>query len=356
MKMKKTTASLGVVLLFLMSLGTVPLSNVNYAAAQEVPALWARSYGGSSYDRANAAVVAPNGDVIVAGFTWSFGAGFLDAWVLRLDENGNVKWSKTYGGSGFDVAFAVAIAPNGDIIVAGETDSFGAGGGDVWVLRLDENGNIKWQKTYGGSDEDYAFAVSTAPNGDIILAGMSDSFGTGNGDFWVLRIDSEGNVKWSKTYGGSDFEVPYTVATVPNGDIVVAGFTWSFGAGRFDGWLLRLDENGNIKWQKTYGGSDGDSFGSVAIDSNGDIIVGGWTESLGTGNGDAWVLRLDENGNVKWQKTYGGSSYDGASAVVINKNTGDVVVAGYTEGFGAGGSDVWVLRLDSEGNVIWQKT
>ncbi|WP_052304120.1 hypothetical protein [Thermococcus cleftensis] len=140
------------------------------AKAEESPGpLWVKSYGGSGDDVAYAVVVADNGDIIVAGITKSFSAGKKDVWVFRLDKNGNVKWQKTYSGSDYDIATSVAIALNGDIIVAGyygARDLFGSEA-NVWVLRLDENGNVNWQKTYGGSKNDYANSIAIAPNGDV---------------------------------------------------------------------------------------------------------------------------------------------------------------------------------------------
>ncbi|ACS33301.1 PEGA domain-containing protein [Thermococcus gammatolerans] len=347
----------------------------------EEQSYWVKTYGGKYDDWATAVAIADNGDVIVAGYTYSFGAGGKDVWVLRLDENGNVKWQKTYGGKYDDGASAVAIAPNGDIILVGYTKSFGAGGYDVWVLRLDENGNVKWQKTYGGSNWDEAHAVAIADNGDIIVTGSPFTIrldangnviwtkdvggnavaiadngdiivaGSYGDDVWVLRLDENGNVKWQKTYGGSNWDEAHAVAIADNGDIIVAGRTYGFGAGGDDFWVLRLDENGNVKWQKTYGGSGSDWARAVAIAPNGDIIVAGYTYSFGAGSEDVWVLSLDENGNVKWQKTYGGSSYDYAYAVAIADN-GDIIVAGYTRSFGAGYKDVWVLRLPSWGSIV----
>ncbi|WP_048149655.1 protein kinase [Thermococcus sp. AM4] len=310
---------------------------------------WFKTYGGDKNDWFNDVKIAPNGDIIVTGYTESFGAAG-SVWVLRLDNNGNVKWQKTYGRGYTDHAEAVAIAPNGDIIVAGYTDHFGAGGWDAWILRLDSNGNVKWQKTYGGSDYDEAYAVAIAPNGDIIVAGWTKSFGAGEYDVWVLRLDNNGNVKWQKTYGGSKWDEAYALALAPNGDIIVAGWTDSFGAGKDDAWVLRLDANGNVKWQKTYGGEWYDKAKAIAIAPNGDIIVVGGTTSFGAGRSDVWVLRLDENGNVKWQKTYGGSNGDEAHAVAIAPN-GDIIVAGWTKSFGAGYGDVWILRLPPDGNL-----
>jgi len=310
---------------------------------------WAKSYGVSDEDEATSVAIAFNGDIIIGGVTESFGNGSGDFWILRLDSSGDVIWQKAYGGSNWDYATSVTVADNGDIIAVGYTYSFGTGESDfisksdLWVLRLDSNGNIKWQKAYGGSDYDGAYAVATAKNGDIIVAGWTESFGAGGRDAWVLRLDSEGNVKWQKSYGGSGWDEAYSVAIAKNGDIVVAGVTTSFGAGGDDVWVLRLDAKGNVKWQKTYGKGQKDEAYAVTIAPNGDIIVAGDTWSFGTGNGDAWVLRLDSNGNIKWQKAYGGSYRDYAASIAVAEG-GDVIVAGN-----------YLLRLSSDGELKWAK-
>ncbi|WP_461867042.1 PEGA domain-containing protein [Thermococcus sp.] len=225
--------------------------------------------------------------------------GGIHMFKLKVEEipsEGNVTyWVKTYGGSEDDRAYAVAIAPNGDIMVAGETESFGAGSYDLWVFRLDENGNVKWQKTYGGSAYDWANAVAVTPNGDIIVAGYTKSFGAGSADAWILRLDSNGNVKWQKTYGEKGDDGAWAIAITSNGDILVAGLTDSFGDSR-DVWVLKLDEDGNVKWQKTYGEKGDDFANAVTLAPNGDIIVTGGTRSFGAGNWDAWVLRLPPDG------------------------------------------------------------
>ncbi|HII67837.1 MAG TPA: hypothetical protein HA302_07530 [Thermococcaceae archaeon] len=312
---------------------------------------WQKIYGGSGSEWAISVATADNGDSIVAGFTNSFGAGYDDAWVLRLDANGNVKWQKTYGGNDDDLIRAVTTAPNGDIIATGYTYSFGAGYSDFWVLRLDENGNVKWQMTYGGNDEDYPVAIAVAPNGEIIVTGATLSFGAGGTDVWVLRLDANGNVKWQKTYGGSADEEAYAVAVAENGDIIVAGDTMSFGAGGADFWVLRLDANGNIKWQKAYGGSGDEDAWAIAIVENGDIIVTGESNSFGAGYYDAWLLRLDANGNVKWQKTYGGIDNDDIARAVLIAENSDLIVAGATYSFSVSEADGWVLRLPPDGNL-----
>ncbi|AJC71708.1 hypothetical protein X802_05650 [Thermococcus guaymasensis DSM 11113] len=334
------------IIALLLSLLALPMVNAESGSG------WVKSYGGEYGDIANAVVVAPNGDLIIAGGTDSFGAGSSDVWVLRLGSDGNVKWSRTYGGLMYDHANAVTVAPNGDIVLAGDTASFGAGSHDVWVLRLDRGGNVKWQKTYGGPGWEEAKAVLIAPNGDIIVAGYMD------GDIWVSRLDANGNIKWQKTYGGNDEEEAYAIALAQNGDIIVVGYTYSFGAGApfySNVWVLRLDENGSVRWQKTYGGFRDDRAYAVAVTKNEDIVVAGYTRSFGSGREDVWVLRLDSDGNVKWQKTYGGDNNERAYRAVIEKG-GDILIAGGTKSFGSGSYDAWVLRLDRGGNVKWQKT
>ncbi|WP_198362292.1 CGP-CTERM sorting domain-containing protein [Thermococcus profundus] len=292
----------------------------------------------------NAVAVASNGDIVIIGRTGSSGASNEDFLVLRLDENGNANWGRTYGGRGYDWAYSVDVAPNGDIIVVGDTSSFGAGYDDAWVLRLDKDGNVIWGKAFGGSNPDVALAVAVAPNDDVIVAGYTYSFGSGQNDVWVIRLDKNGKIEWQKTYGGSGGEAVLAVAISSNGDIILAGNTGSFGAGRSDAWVLKLDKDGTLKWGKAYGGEEWDEASAVAIAPNGDIIVAGDTEGFGAGGRDFWLLRLDGNGNVKWQKTYGGSEDDYAHAVVLTPG-GDILVAG----------DSYLLALDTNGNLKWAR-
>ncbi|AHF80611.1 NHL repeat-containing protein [Thermococcus paralvinellae] len=319
----------------------------------ETPTGWARSYGGKYYDEARTVAVTPEGDIIAAGTTESFGTGNYDLWVIRLDSEGNIKWQKTYGGKGDDSAYAVAVASNGDIIVAGSTSSFGAGDYDLWVLRLDKNGNIRWEMTYGGEYGEGALGVALALNGDIIVAGYTGGFGAGDYDVWMLRLDSAGNVKWQKTYGGEDEDVALDVAIVKSSDIVVGGYTYSFGAGKEDAWVLYLDGNGNVKWQKTYGREGEDEIWAISATENGDIVAAGYTTSFGAGNEDVWVLRIDDRGEIIWEKTYGGEYGDiGMGIEEINRK---IVVTGITQNFDVQTVGALVLYLDEMGNMLWGK-
>jgi predicted secreted protein len=319
---------------------------------------WAQTYGGAGNDVAVSTKQTADGGYIVAGYTGSFGAGGNDFWVSKLDASGTVTWQKTYGGAGNDCcALSTQQTADGGYIVAASTDSFGAGGLDVWVLKLDASGNVTWQKTYGGAGIDGANAIQQTTDGGYIVAGLTRSFGAGLDDVWVLKLDALGAVTWQKTYGGTADDVAYSIQQTTDGGYIVAGRTSSSGAGGMDVWVLKLDALGAVTWQKAYGGAGNDVAGSIKQTSDGGYIVAGWTTSFGAGGMDIWVLKLDALGNVTWQKAYGGAGNDSASSTDAIQQTSDggYIVAGTTS-FGAGSGDVWVLKLDASGTITWQKT
>jgi hypothetical protein len=158
-----------------------------------------------------------------------------------LDSSGNVSWQKAFGGPSDDLAFSIDQTSDGGYIVAGFTNSYGAGIRDFWILKLDPSGSLEWQKTYGGGALDWAFAVQQTVDGGYITAGRTDSFGAGNADVWVLKLDASGNVTWQKTYGGSSLDYAYSVWQAQDGSFMVGGVTGSFGAGSYDAVVLKLD-------------------------------------------------------------------------------------------------------------------
>ncbi|MFC1956170.1 hypothetical protein ACFLWZ_06615 [Chloroflexota bacterium] len=341
------------VALVMISVGAMTLAPET-ALAQSEP-LWAMNFGGTNQDRARCVEQTSDGGYIVAGYTESFGAGDEDFWILKLTSNGLVTWQKVYGGSSEDFAESVQQTTDGGYIVGGYTESFGAGSRDFWVLKLSSNGNIQWQKTYGGIDSEYPYSVQQTTDGGYIVGGYTESFGAGGRDFWVLKLASNGNVQWQKTYGGSSEDIASSIQQTSDGGYIVVGWTESSGAGYVDCLVLKLASNGTIEWQKTYGDIDWDECHSIQQTSDGGYIMAGSTESFGTGDWDFWVLKLTSNGNAEWQKTYGGSTNEGAESVQQTSDGGYVVI-GWTDSFGAGGDDIWLLKLASNGNAQWHKT
>jgi hypothetical protein len=182
----------------------------------------------------------------LAGLTASFGAGSADIFLIKTYANGNIIWAKTYGGTNSDEAYSVHQTSDGGYIVAGATYSFGAGNYDIFLMKTDANGNVIWAKTYGGTSTDYAYSVQQTSDGGYIVAGYTASFGAGSGDIFLIKTDANGNVQWAKTYGGIGWDLAYSVQQTSDGGYIVAGLTISFGAGNYDIFLIKTDANGNI--------------------------------------------------------------------------------------------------------------
>jgi hypothetical protein len=315
---------------------------------------FAKAIGGGGEDMAYSIVQSSDGGYFVAGSTQSFEGGPADIYVVKLDSGGNVQWTKTIGGSFDDEAHSIIQSSDGGYVVAGWTSSFGPGS-DIYVVKLDSSGNVVWAKTIGGSNSDYAHSIIQSSDGGYVVAGSTSSFGSGGSDFYVVKLDSSGNVQWAKTIGGSDYDAAYSIIQSSDGGYAVAGYTRSFGAGSEDMYVVKLDSSGNIVWTKTIGGSSWDEALSIIQSSDGGYVVAGSTRSFGAGYSDFYVVKLDSGGNVQWAKTIGGSSGDFASSI-IQSSDGGYVVAGETASFGADGWDIYVVKLDSGGNVQWAKT
>ncbi|MCK4521711.1 MAG: hypothetical protein KAU20_03990 [Nanoarchaeota archaeon] len=314
---------------------------------------WNKTFGGSSDDRAYSVQQTSDNGYIIAGYTKSSAAGDEDFWLVKTDLNGNQEWSKTFGGSSHDYAYSVQQTSDNGYIVAGATNSFGAGICDFWLVKTDLNGNQEWSKTFGGSSHDYARSIQQTNDNGYIVAGYTFSFARGS-DFWLIKTDLNGNQEWSKTSGRSGYDHAYSVQQTSDNGYIVAGDTYSF-AGSYDFWLIKTDVNGNQEWSKTFGGSSDDRAYSVQQTSDNGYIVAGHTKSFGAGDEDFWLIKTDLNGNQEWSKTFGGSDSDYAESVQQTSDNG-YIVAGYTKSFGAGSSDFWLIKTDLNGNQEWSKT
>lgn len=314
--------------------------------------VWEKRFGGSGNDGSASAfggrlsvvqvIQTSDGGYAVAATTDSFGAGSNDAWVLKLDPSGNVVWQKTYGGSSSDAASSIFQTSDGGYVVAGSTLSFG-NGYEAWVLKLDPSGNILWQNRYGGAADDYAASIVQTSDGGYAVTGWTYSFGLG-GELWVMKLNSGGSVVSHRTYGmGSGFDGGFAIAPTSDGGFAVAGATLG------DMWVLKFNADGSVAWQKQYGGTGSEVAESIVQTADGGFAVAGYADSFG-GGGDFWILKLDASGSVVWQERYGGGSYEHARSIVQTAD-GGYAVAGQTFSFGAGGSDAFVIKLDANGNI-----
>lgn len=317
--------------------------------------LWNKTYGGPNDDCAYSIILDSHGGYVVAGYTYSFGAGDCDTWLLKIDTNGNIQWNRTYGGPGHDEAHSLIQTNDGGFIIAGTTNSFGSGGFDAWLIKTDPSGNMLWNKTYGGSGNDDVWHVIATADGGFAIAGWTTSFGSGAGDFWLIKTDSNGNIQWSKTYGGVYFDAATCVRQTLDGGFILSGYTYSYGAGGADFWLIKTDNQGNVQWNKTYGGSDDDYAFSCIQTFDGGYAITGSTSSYGAGVYDFWIVKTDPLGNRLWNKTYGGLGYDEAWSIIQITNT-KLAIIGWTETISTGNTDCQLLIIDSQGEILWSQT
>jgi len=331
-------------------------ANRSQVLAQGLPELeWSKTFGNLSDDYGESVQQTSDGGYIIAGFTVSYGAGGEDVWLIKTDSNGNEMWDKTFGGTSDDAGWSVQQTSDGGCIITGYTSSSGAGGEDVWLIKTDSNGNKVWDKTFGGTSDDAAWSVQQTSDGGYVIAGFTESYGAGEEDVWLIRTDSNGNEVWDKTFGGASDDDGISVQQTSDGGYVIAGFTESYGAGGRDVWLIRTDSNGNKVWDKTFGGTSDDDGESVRQTSDGGYVIAGFTESYGASGEDFWLIKTDSSGSEVWDKTFGGTSDDAAWSAQQTSD-GGYIIAGSTSSYGVGEWDAWLIKTDSNGNKVWDKT
>jgi len=313
--------------------------------------IWDKTYGGTDFDTARCVQQTNDGGYILTGYTESYGAGSMDFWLVKTDSSGNKLWDKTFGGPDWDTARCVQQTDDGGYILAGGTYSYGdgAGGSDFWLVKTDSSGNKLWDKTYGETYNDIALSIQQTNDGGYILTGYTFSYGSGNGDFWLVKTDSSGNKLWDKTFGGSEYDVAYCVQQTNDDGYILTGRTDSYGAGNGDFWLIKTDSSGNKLWDKTFGGSEYDVAYCVQQTNDGGYILTGTTDSYGAGLWDFWLIKTDSSGNKLWDKTFGGTDHDQAWCVQ-QTNEGGYILTGETGSYGAGNWDFWLVKLSSDSN------
>jgi predicted secreted protein len=266
-----------------------------------------------------------------------------------------LKWSKTFGGPADDFGMSVQQTSDDGYVITGITSSYGAGASDVWLIKTDSDSNKVWDKTFGGISDDVGMSVQQTSDGGYVIAGYTSSYGAGGSDVWLIKTDSNGDEVWDKTFGGTSDDAGSSVRQTSDDGYVVVGYTSFYGAGGDDVWLIRTDSNGNEVWDKTFGGTSDDVGVSIQQTSDGGYVVVGYTSSYGAGASDVWLIKTDSNGNEVWDKTFGGASED-VGVLIQQTSDGGYVIAGYTSSYGAGGDDVWLIKTDSNGSEAWDKT
>ncbi|REC74050.1 T9SS C-terminal target domain-containing protein [Chryseobacterium elymi] len=354
----------------------------------QAPAIqWQKTVGGSEFDYAREIQKTTDGGYITIGFSNSAdndvtgSHGGEDCWVVKMDASGTVQWQKSLGGSSDDKGSSIKQTTDGGYIIVGSTSSLDGdvtenkGMSDYWVIKLDPSGNIQWQKTYGSSQEDQGLSVAQTTDGGYVAAGTAgapdeDVIGNHSNDFWILKLNSLGNIQWQKSIGGSGYEYLKTIQQTTDNGYIITGWLGSNdgdaigGHGNDDYWVIKLDSSGNIQWKKALGGSGNDYSMDIKQTTDGGYIAVGTSNSTDgdvTGNhgdSDYWVVKMDSSGNMQWQKSFGTSNEDVAMSVQQTTD-GGYAVAGYSNqysGFNIHGTNYWIIKLNSTGTLLWEKT
>jgi uncharacterized delta-60 repeat protein len=322
---------------------------------------WERTMGGTEEDKAYAVVATPDDGLIVAGNTMSFGNPRYDAWIARLDRAGETVWERRLGGPQADHFYALAAAPDGGVLAAGDTRSAGVGESDVWLARLDGAGEVLWQRVLGDASNDRARAALALPNGDFLVGGFA-GVGLGDRDIWIARITDDGEPVWQQQLGGPGDDGAFHLALAADGDLLATGY-WRTGEADgeadgedrgFDLWAARLSPDGEPVWQRRFHRGSFDAGTGVVPLADGGLVVTGMTQTGGPGEVDVWVLRLDRDGEPAWQRRFGGARTDGAWAA-IGRPGGGLVISAATASRGAGSTDAWMMGLDADGELAWER-
>lgn len=306
---------------------------------------WSKTFGGSDDDRGADLIATNDGGFALLGFSKSSNgdlinnAGAQDFWMIKTDENGTIIWQKTFGFEGADYGTALIQTNDNGFLITGVLDVTASGGqgnskttqkhagGDVWVLKLDALGTIEWRKYYGGSFTDTPFGVEITADNSYLIIASSDSKdfnitdNKGDYDFWILKIAADGTLLWQKNFGGSEIEEPRGICKTRDGNFLIVGDTRStdkdvsFNNGAADLWIIKITSDGNLLWGKTIGGTSFDVGRAIFKSQESGYLIAGGSRSSNNGlknkgQSDAWLLKIDESGNVIWQNSFGGSEVD----------------------------------------------
>lgn len=365
--------------------------------------LWEKTIGGDDIDWLHHAFQNSRGNYIFSGYSYSSvsgdktasNKGWGDLWIIETDTEGNILWQETYGGNSSEMASQVLELPDGTYLLAGDSYSSisedktepSRGDRDLWLVKLDENRNIEWQRTYGGNaSEDLDDIVITGDGGFLLTcttrseaSGDKTTPAMGESDIWILKLDPLGRLEWQKNFGGSSEDYGAKIEKKHNGNFIIATSSASGPSmtkeepsrGLSDFWIFEIDISGNIIWQKTIGGDNGDHLADIKPTPEGGFILGGSSASGISGErslpvigfDDHWIIKIDAFGEIQWQKVYGGNSTEWLSTISPSQTSGYLLggmsgsgVGGDKTEAGRGDRDFWILKISEEGETCWDKT
>jgi hypothetical protein len=336
-------------------IGVMILLSATFAFAQTAPnTLWTRTFGGNGDDWANSIQQTSDGGYIIAGGTYSFGAGRDDVYLVKTNSIGDTLWTRTFGGTNWDEAWSVKQTSDGGYIVAGITWSFGAGNRDFYLIKINSFGDAIWTRTYGGTGDDFAFSMDQTSDGGYIIAGCTSSFGAVYYDFYMIKTNSTGDTLWTRRFGGTYWDEFNSVKQTSDGGYIIAGTTSSFGSGSDDFYLMKTNSLGDSLWTRTYGGTNSDEAEEVRQTADSGYVIAGSTWSFGNGSADHYVVKVNDIGNVQWTRTYGFGGFDRANTIKQSID-GGYIIGGNVQPVPTYPSDFYLIKTNSIGDTLWTR-
>ena len=317
--------------------------------------LWTKTYGGTVWDECNSVIETSDSYYVLAGYTNSYGAGISDFYLIKTHMNGDIVWSKTYGYSQTEKCNCVLETSDSCYLLGGFTASIGAGNDDFWLIKTHKDDSTHWRKTYGGSAHDKCYCVIETSDSCYLLAGYTGSYGQGSLDVWLIKTDRNGDTLWTKTYGGSGADLCHSLIETSDSSYMLAGGSTSYtSSGYADLYLIKTDLNGDTLWTKTYGDSACyEECESIIETSSNNYILTGTKTSYGSGgSSDFWILKVDMNGDTLWTAQYG-ESYDEECSSITETSDNCFVLTGYSRPDTSSNDNIWVVKIDEYGDTLW---
>lgn len=309
------------------------------------------TYGGIQNDGCSQVKATYDNGYIMIGTSNSFGCGNTDFYAIKVDSMGKHVWSKTYGGPINEEGFSVTPTLDKGFAFVGFTDSYGNGGYDVFLVKTDSLGNVQWQKAYGGSDWDFGYSVRQLSDSGFIICGQTYSFGAGNGDVYIIRTNSKGDTLWTRAVGGAGYEVGNSVCVLEDSLYAIVGATTSFGKGDTDMYFILMDDKGIIKKDTTFGSTHNDIAYSINVTQDNGFVIFGSTDSLKPGKPNEIIIKTDSIGHIKWMQLEPCPGI-GIGKDAIQAPDGSYVAVSTNNSSGLGGYAMLIWHLNSGGGYL----
>ena len=401
--LKKHIFALSVLSILMLFLNCSKKDNDPIVTIDTIEIDFAKTLGGTKNESAQAVVTTADGGYAILGYAQSMDGAIanksnesFDYWLLKYDQNDMLQWQKTYGGSDDDRGNDIIQTSDGGYAITGFSKSNDGdvsennGAHDFWVSKLDDSGNIIWNKSFGFLGADIGTSIIQSNDGGYLLTGVLDvsaSNGEGNskntkssastihagGDYWAIKIDPSGEKQWSRYYGGTFTDAPYDAIQTEDKGYIIVGSSDSADVdikdnnGTYDFWVVKISETGTLLWEKSYGGIQTDEARGISKSNDGNYIIVGDSRSndndvsFNNGGADLWVIKISPMGDLIWEKTYGGNSFDVARSISKTQN-GDFIISGSSRSINGnltnnnGQNDAWVIRINDDGELKWQKS